>query len=82
MRAEKLRKIFTGDAGEPEIIENEQKEIEQAVLSKDKKEKGDVITISLDLTIVYSTLSPMSVAEKKAARDRSVFLISDTMTKK
>lgn len=78
----KLKKFITGDAGESEVVENGEKEPKQAVLSKDTKEKGDTITIPLDLTIVYSTLSPMSVAEKKMARDRSVFFTTGTTAKR
>jgi len=72
VRAAKLKKFITGDAGESEVVENGEKEPKQVVMSKDTTEGGDAITIPLDLTIVYSTLSPMSVAEKKIARDRSV----------
>lgn len=72
VRAAKLKKFITGDAGESEVVENGEKEPKQVVMSEDTTEGGDAITIPLDLTIVYSTLSPMSVAEKKIARDRSV----------
>ncbi|KAL4077708.1 heat shock protein 70 family [Scleroderma citrinum] len=68
--AGKLKGFFAGVAGEPEGSETGEKEAEEAVLSKDKKEKNDVITIPLPLTTIYSTLAPMSVAEKRTARDR------------
>lgn len=64
--------------GQSEDVEGRENESEQATLSKIKTEKDasrDVSSIPLDLSIVYSTLSPLSVTEKKAFRDRSVFLM-------
>ncbi|KAI6117497.1 heat shock protein 70 family [Pisolithus croceorrhizus] len=68
--AGKLKSFFGGGAGETEGTADAEKENEQVVFSKDKKEKSESGTIPLELATVYSTLAPMPVADKKAARDR------------
>lgn len=68
--AGKLKSFFGGGAGETEGTADADAESEQVVFSKDKKEKSEPGTIPLEVATVYSTLAPMSVADKKAARDR------------
>ncbi|KAI5990421.1 heat shock protein 70 family [Pisolithus albus] len=68
--AGKLKSFFGGGAGETEGMADANAENEQVVFSKDKKEKSEPGTIPLEVATVYSTLAPMSVADKKAARDR------------
>ncbi|KAI6112082.1 heat shock protein 70 family [Pisolithus croceorrhizus] len=68
--AGKLKSFFGGGAGETEGTADAEKESEQVIFSKDKKEKSESGTIPLELATVYSTLAPMSVPDKKAARDR------------
>ncbi|KAG6333862.1 hypothetical protein ID866_5225 [Astraeus odoratus] len=65
----KLKEFFGGGAEESEGVEGAEKG-DQVVLSKDKKQKEGPNTIPLDVTIVYSTLAPMSTPQKRAARDR------------
>ncbi|KAI6118149.1 heat shock protein 70 family [Pisolithus sp. B1] len=68
--AGKLKSLFGGGAGETEGTADAEKENEQVVFSEDKKVKSESGTIPLELATVYSTLAPMSVADKRAARDR------------
>ncbi|KAI6022904.1 Hsp70 protein-domain-containing protein [Pisolithus microcarpus] len=68
--AGKLKSFFGGGAGETEGTADADAESEQVVFAKDKKEKSEPGTIRLEVATVYSTLAPMSVADKKAARDR------------
>ncbi|KAI6037994.1 heat shock protein 70 family [Pisolithus marmoratus] len=68
--AGKLKTFFGGGTGETEGAAGGETENDQVVFSKDKKEKVESGTISLELATVYSTFAPMSVADKRAARDR------------
>lgn len=68
--AGKLKTFFGGGAGETDGATGGEKENEQVAFSKDKKEKDESSTIPLQLATVYSTLAPMSVADKRSARDR------------
>ena len=78
-----LKGLFGGGSGEQEVLKEQgaegttqEGEAQQAnVPVKDKKkqkEKKDLSTIPLDVETVFSALPPMTVAEKRASRDRLV----------
>ncbi|KIJ60918.1 hypothetical protein HYDPIDRAFT_169952 [Hydnomerulius pinastri MD-312] len=75
----KLKGLFGGSAEEQQEVlkdrEGEESEARETAAPppKGKKEKGDkkdLSTIPLEVNVVYSTLPPMTAAEKRAARDR------------
>lgn len=78
-----LKGLFGGGSEEQEILKEQgaegtspEGEARQATSpTKAKKtngEKKDMSTIPLEINVVFSSLPPMTVAEKRASRDRSV----------
>lgn len=78
-----LKGLFGGGSGEQEVLKEQsaeaaaqKDEIQQtALLTEEKKTNGakkDTSTIPLEVNTVFSSLPPMSVAEKRASRDRLV----------
>ncbi|KAG6369740.1 Hsp70 protein-domain-containing protein [Boletus reticuloceps] len=78
-----LKGLFGGGSGEQEVLkeqdtedtvqEGEGETRQTTPATKEKKtnkEKKDMSTIPLEVNVVFSTLPPMTVAEKRAARDR------------
>jgi len=43
-------------------------------------EKKDMSTIPLEINVVFSSLPPMTVAEKRASRDRSVRIFRESFS--
>jgi hypoxia up-regulated 1 len=81
-----LRGLFGGDSGEQEVLKGQstegtaqESEAQQITTPpKEKKtsgEKKDMNTIPLEVNVVFSSLPPMSVAEKRASRERLVRLL-------
>ncbi|KAF9238683.1 heat shock protein 70 family [Melanogaster broomeanus] len=77
----RLKGLFGGASGEQEVLEDMERqgggaegEAQQASASaKEKKVKGDkkdLSTIPLEVNVEFSSLPPMSVAEKRASHDR------------
>lgn len=84
-----LKGLFGGGSGEQEVLKEQgaegtaqEGEPQQTTLpTKEKKtnrEKKDMSTISLEINVVFSSLPPMAVAEKRASRDRSVRSFSES----
>lgn len=77
-----LKGLFGGGPGEQEVLKEQGAEGTQggeaqqaASPTKEKKtngEKKDMSTIPLEVDVVFSSLPPMTVAEKRASRDRLV----------
>lgn len=77
-----LKGFFGGGSGEQEVLKESGAEgtvqvgeaQETSAPAKEKKAKGekDLSTIPLQVEVVFSSLPPMTVAEKRASRDRSV----------
>lgn len=84
-----LKGLFGGGSGEQEVLkepdaesttqEGEAQRATSSTKEKEKKTNGqkkDMSTIPLEVNVVFSSLPPMSVAEKRASRDRSVHSFS------
>lgn len=78
-----LKGLFGGGPGEQEVLKEQaaegttqEGEVQQtSAPAKEKKTKGekkDLSTIPLEVGTVFSSLPPMTVAEKRASRDRLV----------
>lgn len=84
-----LKGLFGGGSGEQEVLKEQgaegtaQEGEAQPTTSptKEKKpngEKKDMNTIPLEVNVVFSSLPPMTVADKRASRDRLIHLISES----
>lgn len=85
-----LKGLFGGGPGEQEVLKEQgaegtaqEGEAQQVTPpSKEKKTNGekkkDMSTIPLDVDVVFSSLPPMTVAEKRASRDRFVRSFSES----
>lgn len=84
-----LKGLFGGGSEEQEVLKEQRAEgtaqegeARQTPLpTKEKKtngEKKDMSTIPLEINVVFSSHPPMTVAEKRVSRDRSVRSFSES----